>query len=160
MKVTCPICRKVRQILSRKGLSHIANCPSCAQEPARKKHRDGLKHCQICKQWKPLNNFGNNKNRWDNLSTFCKTCNSKKQHRYYHEHNENARRIARKSYHLHKDRANARALANYKYPVSQMCEVGGCLETGERHHDDYNNPYEIQWLCRKHHKLLHNPLPV
>ena len=27
---------------------------------------------------------------------------------------------------------------------------------GIRHHEDYEKPLDITWLCRSHHALLHN----
>ena len=51
-------------------------------------------------------------------------------------------------------RPRAQHYACSKYPVRQICEIEGCFELGERHHNDYNKPYEIRWLCHKHHKAL------
>ena len=34
------------------------------------------------------------------------------------------------------------------------CEVCGC-EKAEAHHADYERPYDVNWLCRRHHKALH-----
>ena len=31
------------------------------------------------------------------------------------------------------------------------CEVCGTLQGVQRHHDDYEKPLEVRWLCRKHH---------
>lgn len=36
----------------------------------------------------------------------------------------------------------------------QPCAVCGA-EKAEAHHPDYERPYEVQWLCRKHHKAAH-----
>jgi hypothetical protein len=40
--------------------------------------------------------------------------------------------------------------------VKQPCSV--CGETkSEAHHEDYNKPYDVIWLCRYHHSALHHP---
>jgi hypothetical protein len=36
----------------------------------------------------------------------------------------------------------------------QPCEVCGD-ERGEAHHDDYDQPLAIRWLCHRHHMELH-----
>jgi len=38
-----------------------------------------------------------------------------------------------------------------KYP----CEVCG-EENSEAHHLDYNDPLNVLWLCKKHHREWHN----
>jgi len=39
--------------------------------------------------------------------------------------------------------------------VPQPCEV--CQsEIVEAHHDDYNKPLEVRWLCRRHHNEWHD----
>jgi DNA-directed RNA polymerase subunit RPC12/RpoP len=35
------------------------------------------------------------------------------------------------------------------------CEV--CGEKAEGHHEDYSKPYDVRWLCRKHHNETHHP---
>lgn len=37
----------------------------------------------------------------------------------------------------------------------QPCEVCGD-ENVHAHHDDYNSPLDVKWLCPLHHKELHN----
>ncbi len=36
----------------------------------------------------------------------------------------------------------------------QTCEICGA-EPAEAHHDDYNRPLEVRWLCREHHAQWH-----
>lgn len=35
------------------------------------------------------------------------------------------------------------------------CEINGCLEKSQMHHDDYSKPLSVRWFCRKHHLELH-----
>ena len=35
----------------------------------------------------------------------------------------------------------------------QGCKI--CDETAEAHHEDYSKPFEIKWLCTKHHRQHH-----
>jgi len=49
----------------------------------------------------------------------------------------------------------ARAHAIHAYPETQTCEVDGCDNPGQRHHDDYSNALEIRWLCTQHHMEKH-----
>lgn len=41
--------------------------------------------------------------------------------------------------------------------VKQPCERCGC-ENSEAHHDDYERPMDVRWLCRPHHKEEHRRL--
>lgn len=36
----------------------------------------------------------------------------------------------------------------------QPCEVCGSEPT-DAHHDDYDRPLTVRWLCRRHHKAAH-----
>lgn len=38
--------------------------------------------------------------------------------------------------------------------IKEPCEVCGDVNS-EAHHDDYDKPLEVRWLCRKHHNELH-----
>ena len=37
----------------------------------------------------------------------------------------------------------------------QPCELCGNPDTVE-HHDDYNRPEQVRWLCKSHHRQVHN----
>jgi hypothetical protein len=37
------------------------------------------------------------------------------------------------------------------------CEVCGSTNLVHGHHSDYSNPLDVQWLCPKHHALVHHP---
>jgi hypothetical protein len=57
-----------------------------------------------------------------------------------------------KSYLAHLSVQNALNLGVLK---RQPCEVCGG-EKSEAHHPDYERPYDVVWLCRKHHKAVHS----
>lgn len=42
----------------------------------------------------------------------------------------------------------------HKRIIRQPCIVCGEIKS-EAHHSDYNKPFEITWLCRKHHIEWH-----
>lgn len=116
---------------------------------------NGFKKCTICKRYLPLDNFYKNKAKWDGLEAYCHECNRIKANNYYNENKERCRQISYKSLDLYRDRHNARQLSIYFYPIKQLCEVEGCFVLGQRHHNDYSDPHNIRWLCRKHHAELH-----
>ena len=116
------------------------------------------KRCFMCKTYIPLTDFHKNKSGVDGLAGYCKQCNNIKQRIYYQKHKEKCRSISYKSIANHKTEQHARTLANYRFPSPLICEVDSCGLLGERHHDDYSKPYEIRWLCRKHHSKYHKLL--
>jgi len=40
--------------------------------------------------------------------------------------------------------------------VRGNCNVCGIDEKIEAHHPDYSFPLTVEWLCQKHHRILHN----
>jgi hypothetical protein len=82
------------------------------------------------------------------------------------ENNPNWRGGPKPPYYYHKrtiDRhpEEARARANARNALRrgdikrQPCEICGEV-VAEMHHDDYAKPFQVRWLCRKHHRALHD----
>lgn len=57
----------------------------------------------------------------------------------------------------HKKKARARVYLNLAISRGKMkkgvCEICG-NKKAEAHHEDYNYPLKVEWLCKKHHKSL------
>lgn len=43
--------------------------------------------------------------------------------------------------------------------VAQGCQECG-KEPAEMHHDDYDQPLQVRWLCKRHHRLWHADHPT
>ena len=112
------------------------------------------KICTKCKSERPINQFY--KHGWYNgimrMASWCKEC--KKEYWASDRHKE-VRRIYRKTI-KHKikakDMVRNRVLSGKI--KQELCEVCG-NEQVEGHHDDYNKPLEVRWLCREHHLNIH-----
>lgn len=58
------------------------------------------------------------------------------------------------------DNLHAGHVLNYAKEVGKIQE-GVCIKCGSKvdvqaHHEDYNKPLDVVWLCRRHHRELHN----
>jgi hypothetical protein len=57
----------------------------------------------------------------------------------------------------HPEKVRARNAVNNAIRDGRMirrpCEI--CGGKSEAHHDDYNRPLDVRWLCRKHHDTAH-----
>ena len=53
-------------------------------------------------------------------------------------------------------RERTRRLIRSGLIARQPCEV--CSAPPDAHHSDYNNPLDIRWLCRSHHRSMHHAM--
>ena len=109
------------------------------------------------------------KNKKTQLVRICKTCRNERQEVYRAEHRytvpvEKRREHRRKHYHKNcktkefKFQHSARRKVNTEIRagrlVRQPCEV--CNNPKSiAHHEDYNKPLDVRWLCGKHHAEVH-----
>ena len=40
--------------------------------------------------------------------------------------------------------------------TKQPCEICGTIKNIVKHHEDYNQPLNIRWLCKRHHYDIHS----
>ena len=128
------------------------------------------KVCFKCGANKPLTDFYKHKEMADGHLNKCKECtkNDNTQHRW--DNIETIREYDRKR----GSRQPEGYLKEYreKFPkkyaahnlvnkgirdgvlTKQPCEVCGS-DTSIAHHDDYDKPLEVRWLCQAHHKQWH-----
>ena len=127
------------------------------------------KECFKCYEVLPLSEFYRHPRMTDGHLGKCKRCarrdsreNRERNRDYYlaYDRSRVAGKVAgvRRSIakHPHKNRARVHvhnALARGKMQ-RQPCEVCG-IDKADAHHEDYDKPLEVRWLCRKHHGEVH-----
>ena len=108
----------------------------------KKKKREGLSYCKICLSLKNRNYYFNNREkRLKDIKERQKITN-------YKSDKKPLRRI--------KNKIRAKARIYLKIPLNKLCEICKKEYATERHHEDYNKPLEVIFLCRSCHNNLHN----
>lgn len=135
-----------------------------------------VKTCFKCGEEKPLTEYYKHKMMNDGHLNKCKSC-AKSDVRIHRKENDSVREYDRKRYKENPERRkkgsenavrwNKANPERYKahYLLSNAvrdgrvkkgsCEECGTIENIHGHHDDYNKPLEVRWLCAKHHHRLH-----
>jgi hypothetical protein len=137
-----------------------------------------MKYCPRCKKEKNEEEFYNNRTHKDKKSYYCKDCDRKYYKKYrkeYYKSNrkkmldwayshrkrymERSRKYAREYYKLNKVRFLCRNTTNRLIRdgiiKKQPCKV--CREKNvQTHHLSYDNPFNVIFLCNKHHLEIHN----
>lgn len=99
------------------------------------------------------------------ICSFCRNINERNNQRYCLDCHNLYMRNWRKTHKL-TGYARIKDIARHKANVYQRrglitpkpCEVSGCNNKSEKHHDDYSKPLVVRWLCRIHHLELHNAI--
>ena len=136
-----------------------------------------MKKCFKCSQIKPLREFYRHKEMADGHLNKCKEC-TKKDVRLDRINSPNARLYDKKRYQENEERRRkmadrakkwrrekperykahtmvSNAVRNGKL-IPKNCEV--CGDKAHAHHDDYNKPLDVRWLCPIHHQQYHASL--
>ena len=125
------------------------------------------KICRCCEKFLSLDNFSKNPNGADSYRNQCKTCRSSI---------EKARRQSKideiRAYDRSRPRRSDSSSYRLRYPkkyaahikvgnavrdgvlIKQPCEICGIIDT-HAHHDNYNFPLDVRWLCPVHHCEWH-----
>ncbi len=103
------------------------------------------KKCTKCTKIKELKEFYSEKRVKDGKRSVCKKCHIQNVDSYQATVGLMKRKI----------RLRTRYLINKGKLKRKHCEVCGNKET-QAHHDNYNDIYNVRFLCQKHHTEHHN----
>lgn len=82
---------------------------------------------------------------------------SSRRYRASHKAERNLREAERRR--QNREKTKAHNAVHYELEMGRLvkgvCEVCGCVKV-EAHHDDYDKPLEVRWLCKEHHEKLHH----
>lgn len=134
------------------------------------------KTCCICKKEKEIEMFCKDKREDDGKSTTCRQCcaeyrslNKDKISKYQNEYRKNHKEEIRKNLNKYKEN-NKRKLCVHsmvRYYIdnglmirSEYCQDCGVMCKTEGHHENYNEPKNVLWLCRKCHKIRHRKYKI
>lgn len=128
------------------------------------------KKCFKCGELKPLADFYKNKRMKDGHVNKCKTCNKKDVANHRSENIDKIREYDRRRGNRQSDSYLKEWREKYpkKYKAHNMvnnqkragnlhdepCEICG-IKNVVAHHDDYEKPLNVRWLCQAHHKQWH-----
>ena len=129
------------------------------------------KKCGVCEKVKKITEFYFyhsvvNGKKYEYHHTWCKDCQNKYS-RKYQKTKEGIKKANRSCLAFHKRNYGknkkftkgliARGCVQKAIKSGKLkrgsCEVCG-KENAEAHHEDYNKPLEVMWLCKKHHTIL------
>ena len=133
-----------------------------------------MKTCSKCKAEKEPTDFGRDRQKKDGLTSQCKACQNrpevverKREHYrgYYAEHYEQNGDTIRKQRRAYKAQNPQKRIAHQlvdnalkcgKLLRPDTCSACGCACKPDGHHDDYNQPLTVRWLCRACHQQHHD----
>ncbi len=121
--------------------------------------------CTDCRLKKPLSDFYKDRSRPLGHTYLCKKCEyikcrrHRKTRRVWNKNNKASVNKAVREYNKRNpDKQKARSIFT-KAVKSGKIERQPCRECGKDkshgHHEDYNKPLEVIWLCHQHHKDIH-----
>ena len=120
------------------------------------------KKCGRCEEVKNVECFNKNKYSKSGLRSQCKDCMKKERAdlKYHYKAWRNSEekkawyaKYRRDRYQKDKKKVKARNAA--RVIKRKPCEVCGATDNIHAHHDDYDKPLDVRFLCLKHHAEWH-----
>jgi len=124
---------------------------------------ENVKLCSSCYEKKFAKDFYRSAINRDGLSGHCRACHVKK----VNTGRKNKKLLSYKQVAPHKkfwlqtNKLKRKAHQDVSYAIQkgklirQPCERCGVTEHVVAHHEDYNKPLDVVWLCKRHHKERH-----
>lgn len=134
-----------------------------------------MRTCKVCNVKKDESNYYKKRERKDGLQTECKECRKIIDKKYASSKKERNKRWAKENKEKNNQRlyryygkgckgykkALVRAKTNRLVKTNKIKKFS-CNHCGEKkseaHHNNYENAYDITWLCRECHTKLHKKL--
>lgn len=118
-----------------------------------------MKTCRKCGESKPLDDYHNDAKSKDGKRADCKACKNRQNKAYQHGAGRCVANACKARYKIaHPKKKRAHELVNKAIAAGKL-QRGPCEVCGEvkavAHHDDYDHPLVIRWLCEPHHKEWH-----
>ena len=133
-----------------------------------------MKICIVCKTDKDLNEYYSDNIKKDKKKNVCKECYDSQVSQYrktekskkirkvmskrYYSSDKGKLKIAEQSKRYNKLNGRCNKIIYNAIKENKILK-GICMVCKEAktdaHHENYNKPLEVLWLCRKHHKQLH-----
>jgi len=136
-----------------------------------------MKECFKCKKHKVLSEFYKHSQMKDGHVNKCKECNKKDVNENYKKnidhykayektekrkksHNERSKKFCKKYRKLNPKKYKAHQIVNNSIRSGILIKSKTCSECNSNyhinaHHDDYNKPLEVRWLCSSCHNYWH-----
>jgi hypothetical protein len=118
-----------------------------------------MKKCSKCHTLLPKSSFYKDKNKSSGLKSECKDCTKKAQkiYRSSEKYKEKAWEYQLKYSNTESGKIQRKAYNKFtKEKIKKdYCCICGKNENIEAHHDNYNNPLDIIFLCKNHHEEHH-----
>jgi DNA-directed RNA polymerase subunit M/transcription elongation factor TFIIS len=124
------------------------------------------KFCAKCKNLLDAGEFYKNALNRDGLDSYCKPCKAA-----YHQERKESKKLlsfkqvsSHQKFWLQENKLKKTAHQKVAYAIQkgelirQPCEKCGTEEHVVAHHEDYNKPLDVVWLCKFHHKERHSEL--
>ncbi len=132
-----------------------------------------LIRCPKCKETKPPVAFSEHTKRANGKQVYCKECRRKwrvanrgellrRNRDYNQKHREQQIEAERARHKKNPKQRKCRHAVRYAIQTGAIvqgpCEFSdsSCCGAVHAHHDDYDKPLDVRWMCRSHHKRHHD----